>query len=260
MDQTTFKASSDTLKNVVELISKVALGTVALCYVLGLAVVNIYLNKYGVFALDLFRLNYISAGIWTLMPVVIAILVLMVFRMRSQVRRTTLLGYLLSLTPFLFVLAVSLRFKPSQFWILAIINGSFLAYMLIVATESVARNINTPQLGNYILMALLPTSLLLLSHTAIFANLVYGTIPSQIGGGRPKPVQLIVSEENENKKILIESGLSLVKNENQTDSNKSETVLLLFLTDQECIVLVKGGSNAISIRRDLIKTILYASG
>jgi hypothetical protein len=66
------------MKNLIELVGKLSIGFVALSYVIGLLVVNIHLNKYGAYSLGIFRLNYISAGMWTLFPVLFPLLLLFI--------------------------------------------------------------------------------------------------------------------------------------------------------------------------------------
>ena len=36
--------------------------------------VNIHLSQYGVYSLSLLQSNYITAGIWTLLPILLAVL------------------------------------------------------------------------------------------------------------------------------------------------------------------------------------------
>lgn len=260
MNESKSKSSLEDIKNAVEVIGKVTLGVVAVCYVIGLVVVNVYLNKYGIYSLSLLRLNYISAGIWALIPILIPLSAILIIRLRSEVSPVIFWGYLLSFIPLLSVLvpvAIALRFDPSPYWLLVIFTGIYLSLLLIMLAESIKEHLYSKDLSKHVFIGVLPVLIIIVSHTAIFANSVYGTIPSQIGGGSPKKVQFIVAAENEVRKALTDSGVLFTKNESQQDTNKTEPVLLLFVTDQECVVLIKGASTAVSIRRDMVKTILY---
>jgi hypothetical protein len=65
----------ETATQSVELLAKTLLLVTGACYVLGLIVVNIHLGGYGVYSLSLLQLNYVTAGIWTLLPVILAVIV-----------------------------------------------------------------------------------------------------------------------------------------------------------------------------------------
>ena len=60
-------------KNLAEVIGKLTLGYLAVAYVLGLLVINVYLNKFNVTSFSLFRLSYIAAGIWASLPILLAL-------------------------------------------------------------------------------------------------------------------------------------------------------------------------------------------
>src|ERR1044072_4196006 len=57
-------------KEVIEVGSKIVIGFLGLCYVTGLMMVNQYYNRFGVYSLGLFRLNYVLAGAWVIAPIV----------------------------------------------------------------------------------------------------------------------------------------------------------------------------------------------
>jgi hypothetical protein len=64
-------------KDFLEVGGKLALGVLALCYALGLLVINLYYSRYGVYSLSLFRLNYVIAGVWVVTPVLVMFLALL---------------------------------------------------------------------------------------------------------------------------------------------------------------------------------------
>lgn len=63
-------------KEVVELVGRIMLGAVGLCYAAGLVSTNLYYGRYGVYTLSLIRLNYILAGLWWILPIFSLFLIL----------------------------------------------------------------------------------------------------------------------------------------------------------------------------------------
>ncbi len=64
----TIVSRMDLTKSLVETIGKAAVGMVALCYLVGLTVESLFLNRYDVATLSVLRLNYVVAGFWVLLP------------------------------------------------------------------------------------------------------------------------------------------------------------------------------------------------
>ena len=64
-------AARPTLKESLELGGKAMLGLAGLCYVLGLVVVTVHLNRLGLNSLALSQLQYIMAGVWALLPIIV---------------------------------------------------------------------------------------------------------------------------------------------------------------------------------------------
>jgi hypothetical protein len=65
-----------TFKDLVETGGKVSLITISACYVLGIIVINVHLGRYGIYSLNLLRVSYITAGLWSIVPLVLPVLVL----------------------------------------------------------------------------------------------------------------------------------------------------------------------------------------
>ena len=61
------------IKEALEAASKGAVILVGLCYALGLVVYNLHLGRYGYYSLGLLQLNYIFAGFWALVPVMVGV-------------------------------------------------------------------------------------------------------------------------------------------------------------------------------------------
>jgi hypothetical protein len=59
----------ETVKDGVEMFSKIFLGLAVACFVCGVIVVNLYLREFGFASFSLFRVSYITAGVWTFSPI-----------------------------------------------------------------------------------------------------------------------------------------------------------------------------------------------
>lgn len=247
-----------TAKELMELVGKISLGIIAVCYALGLIVVNIHLNKYGVHTLSLLQVNYILAGIWALVPIVIPITIVLMFRIRSYAKASTFWLYLASFilpVTSLVLHSISLRFHPNLSWFLVSFNGFVLGCMLLVLPD--IKEMNRALRSKFIFVAMLPLLLALSNHLVVFANGVYQTIPSQIGGGSPQPAQLILEASAEVRKTLNDAGIAFETDSSAQATNKTEPILLLFVTDKECTILGKKESTAVSVSRDIVRAILY---
>lgn len=66
-------------RETIEMLGKMALALAALCYGFGLVVVNVYLSKFGVYSIDLFRVHYITAGMWALIDLTLPALLILIF-------------------------------------------------------------------------------------------------------------------------------------------------------------------------------------
>jgi hypothetical protein len=50
-------------KDLAEVMGKAIIGGLALCYGVGLLMLNLYYNHFGVYSVSLFRLNYVIASL-----------------------------------------------------------------------------------------------------------------------------------------------------------------------------------------------------
>ena len=61
------------MKSVIEVFEKAPVIIAGICYITGLLVVSIYLNQFGVSSpISPFRVSYLLAGLWALIPIIIA--------------------------------------------------------------------------------------------------------------------------------------------------------------------------------------------
>lgn len=67
------KAKAPTWKGLLEAIdqlSRISILASAACCIIGILIVNLWLGQFGYQSLSLLRVEYISAGLWTLLPIV----------------------------------------------------------------------------------------------------------------------------------------------------------------------------------------------
>jgi hypothetical protein len=255
-----------TAKEVIELVSKVMLGGLAVCYALGLLVVNLYYSRFGVYSLSLFRVTYVAAGVWILLPisfVIFAIVTVMFMldkdvprmdwrHMPSQYRIVVGVTFLLFLLVALVALAVGLEINLTAKQYFFLLFSSSITGTLIVKL-SVAAFITRRRFLSAVLSILLPMCLIL--HTISIAG-AYGAIPAHLGGGGTKDVQFLLAIDENDKSFFERSGLLFEERSHWTYNTQ-----LLFATDDEYVVLVKPDAffegSTLSIKRDLVKSVLY---
>jgi hypothetical protein len=268
-------------KNMIEVAGKLIIGLSALCYVLGLVVINIYLSKYSVYSLSLFRLNYITAGMLALSPVLFGLITFLialglVYPLVLILRRKWhsffdpeeelptgvgehSFGLLLIL-----LLAVSTGLTYATFRVAGVPTGEMWGILLVTAlVTNVLCTLATCfgillEPGSYfrqVILVIVPAAAALgiILHTVLFASYVYEKVPPHLGGGEPKSVELFVSS-SEGRALLEEAEIEF-----EDDKHLATNVRLLFSTDGEYIILVKtpldGREHAVTVRRELIQGI-----
>lgn len=278
--------SLEVLKNIVEVVGKLSLGLLAICYVIGLVVVNLHLSNFGIYSLSIFRLVYVTAGLWTLLPLLvslvygfllIAVAVIFSPTLREQVshrfplavdkyedritRWVLLFGLLVPIGCSFFalnllrkMLRISAPASLSSSWFpaIAILTSVFIGATLIIILT--AKSFTPARMGG-IMYSGICAAIAFVGYVVIFAVTTYGSIPSALGGGGAKEVQFIVSADEQFKTSLINAGVKF-----QPDSHMTENVRYLFATESEYIILVKsheGKDVAVTIRSDDVKAILF---
>lgn len=262
--------------HLVEIFSKLILGGIAFLYALGLITVNLYYSHYGVYSLSLFRVSYILAGIWVIFPIIMGLTLFLIIyalylfikwlrgehktkKFKLSVSTSVLIAFCIcfALTVFFAIITLfNLGIEFNSSWITLLISGLGIA-VTIIALIYIFYYYHNPLRRFFILSLSLFIFLTLLQHTYHFAHLVYGTIPSHIGGGGIKQVQLLLDVDENSKKYFEGSGLIFYENTNQT-----RTTQLIFETENEYVLLVKPPDWALpkgtlSIKRDMIKSVLY---
>jgi len=274
------KPDLENAKSLMEIVGKFVLGVLALCYAIGMFVVNIYYSKYGVYSLSLFQVNYVVAGLWVLAPIflilfaIIPLLILVFSYPRvsklfysllkvpppstpseyvSSINRPVLLCMYTIAMFGVFILAKGLKIKFPNSWATGL--GTVTIALISLSLYVLYKYLYKFHLS--LLYSVLSVLLIFLAgYTIDFANIAYGTIPPHLGGGGTKEVQLLLDVDDSSKKYFESSGLRF-----HEDTNQTKTAKLLFATDDEYIFLVReSGSqftSTLSIKRDLIKSVLY---
>jgi hypothetical protein len=276
-------------KEAIELVGKLSIGIIAVLYLLGFVVVNTYLNNFGVFSPSLFRLNYITAGLWAITPIFLVILALSVLgsiliqfsaaTRRSLVKRFNLsdndsehmflrlwftigsLALLVLSIHWIGTLTTSAGFKASLFSINVAVStfdvvfiGILFGPFAVLSGHALSKVIRT-----FLLVVILTG--VLLAHSFIFAKEIYGNIPPSLGGGEPKEVQLVIDSDENKRSFFEDLGIQFLSQE----SNITVNVKLLLVTENEYVLLVENKKccdnltvqTGLTIQRDKIQAILY---
>lgn len=280
-----YTLSAERLQLFAELIGKLSFGLVGACYVAGLIVVSMYLNRYGIYSISIFRVSYVTAGFWVILPILISLIIIygalgliLVFdskgsavvnnllqltELKKEISNKdtiswTMLGNFLLLIGLFPVISWSLGISLDWKWLLALLTGGLVALFLIPIYFNLAFSVVSGTLKKvfHLSFIIIIEMLLLVVHILVFANRVYDTIPSHIGGGRPKAVQFIIESEPKIRGSLVDAGIGF-----EGETNRTKEVRLLFVTEEEYIILVvdSGGNQGspVSIRRDVVKATLY---
>ena len=283
-------SNMEKLKDLIEIFSKLSIGIIAAFYATGILVVSIHLNKYGAYSLNFFRVNYISAGLWTLIPILLPLLIGILFilfirEFRKRMRKesylspwTVSLPFILTLSAigyFIYKATRSMEIDLLQReWMNTLIMGIMISvYLFALLLVFVLRyGQKYPELSRLGALVLLTVCLFIL-HASIFAYNVFDKIPSFLGGGKLQSVELIVGAEDEIIELLNDSGISFHDNSVQANvsreasqeiqpsqadkktNKRTKNVALISVTEEEYIL--KGTKGAVVIPRDLVKAVLY---
>jgi len=260
-------------KEAIELIGKGLVFLVGVCYIVGLVIVNLHLNKYGFYSFSLLQINYILAGIWALVPVVAALLIgSAVFDKIAETSESTkqlpkkyrILNWLLLVLSPLYMLigTIPLYLGGGQFewaWIYVPTLGGLITFYLVAKIYSMVivrrydKELGTRRSNRYTfgeVRTIFITLIFFIAYMFVFARTLYREIPSSLGGGRPNLIQVTVKPED---KAYIESigvGFSDIP-------YKTNPIELLLSTDRDYILLPDPKGNAVSVPHDLIKSVIY---
>ena len=159
-------------------------------------------------------------------------------------------------------------------WLIALILGAMIDSILFTLWTLVRWVRSAPHATFAFFAPLTGLGVILLAaiiaYPIIFGYLVYNTIPSQLGGGSPTAVQLVIDADPTMKAFLTNAGVNFQKDTNQIDTNLTDLVLLLFVTEDDYIIVgtklvndntsvASSNSSAVSIPRKDVKAVRYSS-
>ena len=251
-----------------ELVSKAIITLVGLCYAIGLVVRNIHLSRYGYYTVGLLELNYIMAGVWALLPMILGVLLLNLLsflffidgearphvRREKKAKRT---GYDIFVNVFLSVgVTASFIFIAHKYLALPLswgligitILGIFALYFLAATAYFSIR----PSGFNFSTRLIFATFgvILLGLYLSLFARRHYNDIPAGVGGGRPELVRLVSAEES--KPHLLTSGIGFAGNE-----NVSEPTEMILATGEEIVIRARSSGSIVAVPRDAVKALIF---
>lgn len=255
----------EAVKDGVEMFSKIILGVAAACFVCGIIVVNLYLREFGVASFSLFRVSYITAGVWAFSPIGFAMLLLGAFffsyfqdlldeEPRIQPSRRKKVEKIFAAIVFAVVVlgAVLYGFGIPISWklLIAILIGILIGSMVIVASLILLRSKGNREKVPSVFLAFF-CAVGFLCYLLFLAPSLYREIPASVGGGAGMPVVFIVSAEN--REMVKAAGITFA------ESFRTNEVTLLLQTDKEYVVLAGDPKVAITLNADLVSAIRHAS-
>lgn len=278
MESTINHPTSKKWIELIETVSKSSISFAAICYILGLVVVSGHLNKYGVTYIGVLRINYIMAGIWALVPILLALIYSFLLfcvlvsvsppfaRVVAKISNRDIAEYTKTNrfgVPAFFLLPSSLGVMVFVYGSFEIITGRkifdlfvynsrliFLSAISFVIIPGILLFFSTNNryksknnvFRNVFICVWAITHLIV--YVDYFSYDVYGQIPGYIGGGKLKVVRLLLELKPKAKSYLENEGIQFDLNEaSKNGDNTSETymtkdVYLVFNTDNEYYVLV----------------------
>jgi hypothetical protein len=265
------------LKTTLETAGKFLVGIAGLCYVTGLMVVTLHLSRYGLNSLMLSQLHYVMAGIWALLPIVLAMFLTIaainsafeeiertedpldktarrlakLFSKRNRRIASSVLGSLFAMCFGLWALLGYAGKTIGWSWLVVLPAGAIVAFMLVGVGYGLSKPRSFKDVKSFALsMTVTFFSLLLFfGYLILFTRLSYQDIPWSTGGGGSSQVEFVVAAEV--KPQLESVGIRFSDGQNRTESLK-----LLLATDKEYIVINLDGK-AVSVPADSVKSVLY---
>jgi hypothetical protein len=264
-------------KTFLETAGKLLVGIAGLCYITGLMVVTVHLGRYGLNSLILSQLHYVMAGIWALLPIVLAMFLTIaainsaleeserikepsdrnagrlvrLFSKRNRRIASSVFGSLFAICFALWMLLGYAGLKFGWSWLVVLPAGVIVAFFLLgvgygLSKPSSFKDIKSSALT---MTAMFFSLLVFLSYLILFTKLSYQDIPWSTGGGGPSQVELVVASDA--KPQLESVGIRFSAGQYRTDSLK-----LLLATEKEYIVINPDGK-AISVPAGSVKSVLY---
>ena len=260
-----------TVKDSLEIVWKLAVGLSVACYLIGFIVVNIHFNRFGYYSVSLVSSQYLTAGVWAIVPIILAVFYLAFALSQNQAkpqsqaelstqtrRQSILLPLIIGMIP---VASLVLMWFSEDIprlpivvrWIIISAAGLYtsVATVAFFLWLSPLESLSKKQISLTVTSAIF-VCLLIYVYLMSFSRSLFGDIAGTWGGGKPRLVRIVVkSEEREN---LMAVGVNFP----QGDS-VSEPMELLVATDKEYILVTGRGDRSLSIRSDVIQAVSYES-
>jgi hypothetical protein len=249
------------LKDLVEVVWKLAGGLTLCCYILGFIVVTIYLSQFGFYAISLIHLQYLIVGIWAIVPLLLGWISLfysiaddgLPFDLNKP-GSLMAFGYLSGVVSFALLYFFSKWFSGRGFVerlivlsIAGLLAGIYSLVVAWLATQVKPWRYSSKLVGGVVMLACFAGVLLFLYATN-FSRHLYGDIPSPWGGGKPRVVRVIPTSKEKDE--VRATGIQFSQG-----ALVSDRVNLMLVTEKECVFLT--GTSSISIRSEAIEAILY---
>lgn len=227
-------------------------------YIAGLLVVNLHLQRYGAFVLTFNSPQYLAAGIWSFVPIllvlVLAIPIIAFLRpvanealwLRAVAISTGVLFWLLALASMYFVGSM-LDVKEIWWWVIYL--PAAVALGIIASSYRRAKDSNggsDDAVSSRAFLASLFIPLILMGfvgHFLIFAGSIYPTIPARWGGGEPVRARLTISSDK-------------ISDVNPVLAPERD-VLILLMTASDIVVQPLSSHKAVILRKELVDGVWF---
>jgi MFS family permease len=246
------------MKEIVEVVSKGVIGFAAVCFVCGIVVVNLYLRDFGVASFSLFRVSYITAGVWTFSPIAFAAVfvgtILMTIlsdkltgeqalpKSRKNRWNTWVVG-IIAAGAILGILFTGLQITFNWRWLAAIGVGFVIGFFWFALFHVRA----TKDPGAFVVGFV--SVLGFLVYLLYLAPSLYKEIPASLGGGAGTQVVLVVPPDKQS--LVAAAGVPIA------EPPVSKPVTLLLESDKSYVVVADDSKAAITLNSDLVSAIRH---
>lgn len=272
-------ANISTWRGLIETVSRIVVGLIALAYVLGLLILNFHVRKYGIYYLNFLQIEYIMVGmLWAFLVGSMCCLLLVLWHMTKQIYETrktkAIFGNIFSLlavafagyTSLIYVLNVLTETPTVRFsgfwrilWALAFacmsifnLGTKVMDLKGFVFSEKSQRE----ESGKFArLFDMSYHTIVIIVALSVYANSVFSKLSPTFGGGKPQNVEfLIKTDERETVKAI---GFQLAE-----DSRTIGPLEVVFEAPEFFLISPPAGLNnervrAIRLNKDLIDAAFY---
>jgi hypothetical protein len=265
------------IKDAVEVTAKISLGVIAFLYGVGILVVSLHLREYGVYSLSFFRLGYILAGVWAVLPFAICISMVMAgifafygktfsqtFGFKSRTLKFIdkfIIGILMIISLPIGIYVATRHLLPEIATFDALVVPMILGtFTIIYVYKHKQKEIRPYDTGSIAIL------MLFMVYVFKFATNVYTTIPAHLGGGQFSKVRLVLDLDQQFTKELQLAGIPLETFDKDSNKDKgraeakeinrtTKEIDLILVTDADYFIM--GSATAVSIPKAIVKAVLY---